>query len=208
MKWNRLSATAVVLTAALFSVAAAQQSGQQQQQQRQQGTAQNQDVDRQFIQESVRTNLFEVEVGRHVAQNAQDEQVKQFGQTMADYHSKANDNLRQVAQQVGVDVPDEMNEWQQAMVEHMKGLQPGELDRQYMFHQAGTHHIKLLNHHWAMNKGSNQQVKQLAERMVSDLQSHMQRADRIGRQIAGQSGGGNSQGGNQGDSHQGHQHGE
>lgn len=166
----------------LVSVAVAQQG--QSQQQRGQKTS-DKDADRQFLMESIRTNLFEIEVGKHVQDNAKDPQVQQFAQTMVDYHTKANDKLQTLAQQMGVEAPRQMNEWQQAMVQYMQELNSPEFGRTYMFHQAGTHHIKLLNHRYVISHGSNQQVQQVAENMVPDLRDHLQRADRLADQMAG-----------------------
>ena len=167
---------AMTMVAVITSSVAAQQN--------QQGATSSLDADRQFVQESIRTNLFEVAVGKDVANRTKNQEVKEFAQMMVDYHSKANENLRQVAQEIGVEAPSSMNQWQQAMMKYMQGLKTQELDRKYMFHQAGAHHIKLLNHRFAMLQASKQQVKQLAERMYPTLQEHKQKADQISEQIA------------------------
>lgn len=180
-KWHAApAAMVVVLTMICAQGATAQESGMRQAE----GVAAGQDLDRQFVRESMRTNLLEVAVGKDVAERAKDPQVRQFAQTMADFHSKANERLRQTAHQMNLETPDSMNEWQQAMAEHMKELKPGELDQEYMFHQAGTHHIKLLNHRLASNQASEPEVKQLAKQMIPDLQSHMEKADRIATEIS------------------------
>ena len=179
MKPYGVAMAAMTMVAVITSSVAAQQN-----QQGQQGATSSLDADRQFVQESIRTNLFEVAVGKDVANRTENQEVKEFAQTMVDYHSKANENLRQVAQQIGIEAPSSMNQWQQAMVKHMQGLKTQELDRKYMFHQAGAHHIKLLNHRFAILQASKQQVKQLAQRMYPTLQEHKQKADRISEQIA------------------------
>ncbi len=196
MKLYQLPTMAMGVAATLVSVALAQQpqqqqaqqgqqqQGQQQQAQQQQGQQADANVDEKFIKEAIRGNLFEVAVAQHVAQQTQNQQVQQFAQKMAEDHSQALQKLRQLAQQLGVQPPNEMNQWQQAMVQHMKGLQGAELDREYMFHQTGAHQIKLLDHVHVISQGSNPQVQQLAEQMVPTLKNHLEMAAQIAQQLA------------------------
>ena len=49
--------------------------------------------------------MEEVELGKLATQKASSEKVKQFGQRMVDDHSKANDQLKQVASQENITLP-------------------------------------------------------------------------------------------------------
>ncbi len=53
--------------------------------------------------------LYEVEAGKLATQKASSEDVKKFGQRMADDHSKANDELMQLADMKGVTPPKQMD---------------------------------------------------------------------------------------------------
>src|SRR2546429_9944716 len=61
--------------------------------------------DRHFITEAAEDGLAEVELGKIAQQNASSAEVKQFGQRMADDHSKANQELEGIASKLGVTVP-------------------------------------------------------------------------------------------------------
>ncbi len=56
-------------------------------------------ADRMFLEQAAAGGLMEVQLGQLAAQKASDPQVKQFGQRMVDDHTKANDQLKTVAQQ-------------------------------------------------------------------------------------------------------------
>jgi anti-sigma28 factor (negative regulator of flagellin synthesis) len=49
--------------------------------------------DKKFIKEAAHGGMMEVDLGKLAAQKAMSDEVKQFGQRMADDHSKANDEL-------------------------------------------------------------------------------------------------------------------
>jgi len=59
-------------------------------------------ADRKFIMDAARGGLAEVELGKLAAQRASSDAVKQLGQRLADDHSKANDELKDLASKKGV----------------------------------------------------------------------------------------------------------
>jgi len=54
--------------------------------------------DQDFLKKAVIANLAEIELGRLATQKAQNPEVKQFAQMMVDGHTKALDELKQLAQ--------------------------------------------------------------------------------------------------------------
>ena len=65
--------------------------------------------DRQFMDKAAQGGMAEVELGQLAQQNAQSPDVKAFGKRMVDDHSKANDQLKQLASQKGVSLPTSLN---------------------------------------------------------------------------------------------------
>ena len=66
-------------------------------------------ADRQFIKKAAQGGLAEVQLGQLATEKADSPDVKQFGQKMVDDHGKANDQLKQVASNKGVTIPDKLN---------------------------------------------------------------------------------------------------
>src|SRR3954453_6181141 len=71
--------------------------------------------DRKFMDTAAQGGMAEVELGQLAQQNAQSQQVKDFGQRMVTDHSKANDQLKQLAAQKGVSLPTSLDSKDQAM---------------------------------------------------------------------------------------------
>src|SRR3712207_306976 len=73
-------------------------------------SAADDDTDKIFLQTAAVHGLFEQQLAEVGAQQASDQQVKQFAQMMAEDHKNANDQLKQVAQKVGADIPSSLPE--------------------------------------------------------------------------------------------------
>jgi putative membrane protein len=79
-------------------------------------------ADKTFIQEAAQGGAAEVQLGRLAAQRGSSEQVKQFGQRMVDDHSRANDQLKALAQNKGIDVPSGLSAKDQAFASKLEKL--------------------------------------------------------------------------------------
>jgi putative membrane protein len=65
-----------------------------------------------FVRKAAESNLAEIDLRKLAAERASSQDVKQFGQRMVDDHTKADDQLKQVASEEGVTLP---NNWTQKM---------------------------------------------------------------------------------------------
>src|SRR5512142_524731 len=65
--------------------------------------------DKSFAEHAAIGGLAEVEMGKLAQQKAASDQVKEFGQRMVDDHSKANDELKQVASSKGLTLPTDLD---------------------------------------------------------------------------------------------------
>ena len=66
------------------------------------GTGSLSNDDKKFVMEAGHGGMMEVELGKLATQKAMSDEVKQFGQRMVDDHSKANDELMQLASSKGI----------------------------------------------------------------------------------------------------------
>src|SRR4051812_36201522 len=96
-------------------------------------------ADRKFITSAAQGGMLEVELGKIAAQKASDPDVKTFGQRMVDDHSKANDQLKQLASQKGVTLSDKLSPAKQKDVDKYNKLSGAAFDRSYMSHMVTDH---------------------------------------------------------------------
>src|SRR5690349_17575985 len=78
--------------------------------------------DRQFLDKAAQGGKAEVELGQLAQQKASSDDVKKFGERMVTDHSKANDQLQQLAAQKGITLPDKLNPKDQATKARLEKL--------------------------------------------------------------------------------------
>jgi len=66
-------------------------------------------ADKKFVRDAAQGGMAEVELGKLATEKASSDDVKKFGQRMVDDHSKANEELKQVANSEGVQLPAKLN---------------------------------------------------------------------------------------------------
>src|SRR5207244_10917824 len=64
-------------------------------------------ADKAFIKDAAKGGMMEVAMGREAEKNATDSEVKNFGARMVKDHSNANDDLKAIAKEEGVEWPAE-----------------------------------------------------------------------------------------------------
>ena len=203
---SMLLATAIAVAVPAAGLSGQYQTGQQDQQarqeaqqrmQQQQGQMQGQQGQVQFTQEqkqqmteefvehAAQINLFEVQAGELVQQKAQNPQIKQFAQRVAQAHQQAQQRLEQAAQQAGIDMPDSLSGVAQARLEHLQEIEGPLLDAHYIFDEAGMHLMAVHMFACAEQHMEDQGLKQYAQQVLPTLQQHLWTSQQLASQISG-----------------------
>jgi len=141
--------------------------------------------DREFLTEAASGGLMEVELGQVATKNAASDRVKQFGQRMVDDHSKANTELKQVASQESVTVPDSLTPKQRDQVARLSKLHGAEFDREYMKAMLQDHEEDVPKFRKEASSASDPKVKDFAAKTLPTLESHLDMAKSINAEISG-----------------------
>lgn len=86
----------------------------------------------QFIKKAAVANMAEIQLGQLAGTKAESPDVKQFAQMMVDQHTKALEELRQVATASNVALPTELDKKHQKLHDKLSKLSGHEFDREYM----------------------------------------------------------------------------
>ena len=95
--------------------------------------------DRTFVEKAAAGGAAEVEGGKLAEQRATNDKVKQFGARMVQDHSKANDELKQIAAGKGLQLPAAPEAHHQQEMAKLQKLSGAEFDRAYMDHMVKDH---------------------------------------------------------------------
>ena len=143
------------------------------------GQAQLDAADRDFVKKAAQGNLAEVELGKLATEKASSDEVKKFGQRMVDDHSKANDQLKQVASEAGVTVPDKLSPKDQATKDRLSKLSGEQFDAAYMRDMVKDHTKDVAEFRRESQSAKNDEVKNFAAQTLPTLQDHLQQAKSI-----------------------------
>ena len=132
--------------------------------------------DRKFMEKAAQGGMAEVKLGELATQKAQSDDVKKFGQRMVDDHSKANEQLKQVASTKGVTLPTETDKSSQHEYDKLSRMSGARFDREYMDHMVSDHKKDISEFEKEAKSGKDADVKQFASSTLPVLQEHLQLA--------------------------------
>jgi putative membrane protein len=137
------------------------------------GTTNLSSSDRKFIEKAAVGGMAEVQFGKLATQKAGADQVKQFGQRMVDDHSKADDQLKQVATSKGVTLPTSLDKSSQREMDKLSKLSGADFDREYMKTMVSDHKKDVSEFKSEASKAKDPDVKQFAASTLPTLQEHL-----------------------------------
>jgi putative membrane protein len=152
--------------------------GQEQQQAGMQGSP---GADKMFVKDALEGGMMEVQAGQLAVQKASRDDVKQFGQKMVDDHTKLGDNMKQVAQQMGVKVPEGPSKKQQAMLTKLQGLSGSQFDQAYIKMMVKDHKKDLSDFQMEAQNTTSPEVKSAATQGAGVIQQHLQMIEQISK---------------------------
>jgi putative membrane protein len=132
--------------------------------------------DIEFILDAAKGGMAEVELGKLAADRAQNDEVKKFAQRMVDDHSKANDQLKQIAESKGIKLPSEVEGKDKALMQRLEKLQGAAFDRAYMNAMVNDHVKDVNEFKKEANAGRDTQMKSFASSTLPTLEEHLQHA--------------------------------
>ncbi len=138
-------------------------------------------ADRDFAMKAASGGLAEVQTGQLAQQRAGSGQVRQFGARMVTDHTKANDELQQIAQQENIDLPSQPTRKAAAESQRLSGLNGAEFDRSYAEGQVRNHQEDIVLFRREANSGKDPALKAFAQKMLPVLQQHLQFAQALTR---------------------------
>jgi putative membrane protein len=147
-------------------------------------------ADQAFVKKAAQGGMAEVELGKLAAQKASSDDVKKFGQRMVDDHTKANDQLKSIASQKGVDVPSSLDSKDQALKDKLSGLSGEQFDRMYVMHMVQDHKKDIAEFQKEANSGKDPDVKNFASQTLPTLQDHLKNVQEVHSKMASSKGAG------------------
>lgn len=136
-------------------------------------------ADAKFAMMAAMGGMEEVEMGKLAAEKGASDEVRQFGQRMVDDHSKANEELMQLASSKGWTLPTALDPKHQADMQKMSALSGEAFDKAYVKMMVKDHKKDVGEFQKQSARGADAELKAFAARTLPTLQEHLQMIQRI-----------------------------
>ena len=137
------------------------------------------DTDSTFLKKAAQGGLAEVELGQLATQKASSEEVKKFGQRMVDDHTKANEQLNQVAAEKKMDLPQTLDAKDKATKARLETLSGEQFDKAYMRDMVNDHQKDVAEFEHESKMAKDPAIKSFAEQTLPTLREHLKEAEKI-----------------------------
>ena len=136
-----------------------------------------------FMEEAATGGMMEVELGSMAQEKASSQAVKDFGERMVTDHTKAGDELKALAQEKSVTLPEAMTSKQQRSVDKLTELSGEEFDKEYMKMMVKDHEKDVKAYQKASEKVPDPTVQDFASKTLPTLKEHLQEAESVNDQL-------------------------
>jgi putative membrane protein len=142
-------------------------------------------ADTTFAMKAAQGGMAEVQMGKLAADKATDPDVKAFGQQMVDDHTKANDDLKSVAEKKGMTLPADLDAHDHATYSKLQKLSGAAFDHAYVKDMVLDHEKDVKEFQKEANNGKDTEIKDFASRTLPVLQGHLDKIKSIQANVHG-----------------------
>jgi putative membrane protein len=132
--------------------------------------------DHRFLRQAAQAGLFEVKKSELALSRSDNRHVRQFAAQMIRDHTKANQELKQLAASKGVRLPHRPNAYQRMIIRRLARLSGKHFDCAYMAVQVRAHIKTIAILVREVRQGRDQAVKAYAARTLPVLRMHLRMA--------------------------------
>jgi len=135
--------------------------------------------DKEFVQKVSAGGLAEVNMGNLARTKAADPAVRQFAERLVRDHTKANQELIQLANRKGWTLARTMNQHQQQEYDKLLKLSGQAFDREFVQHQVKDHKMDIRMFQNEAENGKDKDLQNWAKQCVPTLKEHLQIAQKL-----------------------------
>jgi putative membrane protein len=141
------------------------------------GTVSNMSAeDKEFVIKAAQGGMSEVALGKMAVSKAASADVKTFGSRMVTDHSKANDELKQIAIIKGLDVPAVVGREDQKTADELSKTYGTDFDKAYMRDMVEDHEKDVKEFEKASKNAKDADIRNWATKILPTLQEHLRMA--------------------------------
>ena len=139
--------------------------------------------DASFVKEAAQGGMTEVQLGKLAQTKSSDEAVKDFGKKMEQDHSKANEELKKLASDKGLELSSELDKKHQSQIDKLGKLSGAKFDKDFMAAMVSDHKDTIKQFESTSEKAKDAELKKFASQTLPTLKSHLQLAESVNTKV-------------------------
>jgi putative membrane protein len=136
-------------------------------------------ADQAFVRKALEGGAAEIQLGQLAQQKSQSADVKQFGQKMVEDHTQLSEQMKPIAQQLGIKEPKGPSKKDKQLMAKLDGLSGPQFDEAYIQAMVKDHKEDLKDFKNEAQSALNQNVKQAAQQGAGVISQHLQMIEQI-----------------------------
>lgn len=142
------------------------------------------ETDKKFMEKAALGDEAEIQLGQMSQEKASSAAVKSFGQRMMKDHSNASDKLKSIAQSQHISLPVELDPAHKQAAARLSRLSGPQFDHAYMLLMVQEHTKAVNRFKQEAANAHDATIKQFAAATLPVLESHLNEAQQIQRQLS------------------------
>jgi putative membrane protein len=135
--------------------------------------------DKQFVMKAAQGGMAEVMLGQIAASKGTSADVRNFGNRMVSDHGKANDELKQLAQNKGLALPAEADKESRKFADRLAKVGGKDFDKEYINDMVNDHEKDVNELEKALRDAKDPDLRAWAARTLPMIQDHLKMAKDI-----------------------------
>jgi putative membrane protein len=132
--------------------------------------------DRAFMQDAAKANQDEIDVGKLAEQKSSNPQVKSYGQTLVNDHTKGLRDLENVASKESVSIEPHQGATARAEYQQLQNLNGPQFDRSFVSQMVQDHEMAISKFEQALKDTRNPELRNYINSTLPVLRKHLMEA--------------------------------
>ncbi len=138
-------------------------------------------IDRMFLKDALQGSMAEVQLGQLTLKKSDNQQVKEFAQRMIDDHTKMSEQMKPVAQQLGVEASKDISKKDKSVMSKLEAFSGTAYDQAYIKDMVKDHKQDLSEFQTEASSGQDPRVKDAATQGSQIIAQHLQMAQQMAK---------------------------
>jgi putative membrane protein len=136
-------------------------------------------TDKEFVMKAAQGGMAEVMLGQMASSKGTSPDVKNFGNRMVSDHGKANDELKQLAQNKGVALPAGVDKESKQFADRLSKASGKDFDKEYINNMVNDHEKDVNEFEKASKNAKDPDLRAWAAKTLPTLQDHLKMAKEV-----------------------------